>query len=301
MSPYLFNHYTADIPTSKSIVKTNQFADDTAIFATHFNPGTVQNALNIHLSNLSVWFRRWKLKVNASKTEAIHFVGIKTLPAALKKKIYNMELRFDGFTFRAREKIRYLGMYFDKFFKYNCHIDTMIDKAERSRHALSRLIGSRLVSTKSKNLIYKSYIKPVLTYASEIWAGSKAISAHKFETLRIFERKIIRKTSNTFRKRGCFLFAKNVKLYENAKIPRLDQFITKNLLNYFKRCENSTADNIKRIAETNIDLNAKYKNSAYLYALSKNNNLLTDGKLLIFNKNKNNEIKYSVDQPPLFL
>lgn len=299
LSPYFFNHYIADIPTD-SFVKTNQFADDTAIFATHFNHTTVQNAINKHLFRLSVWFRRWKLKVNASKTEAIHFVGIKSIPAALRKKIYDMQLNFNGFTFRGRDKIRYLGMHFDKFFKYNHHIDTIMAKAERSRGALSRLIGSRLINTKLKNLIYKSYIRPIITYASEIWAGSKSITAHKFESLRIFERKIIRKTSNIFRRRGCFLFAKNIKLYEAANIPRLDQFITKNILNHFRRCETSAADNIKQTADARFDLNAKYKNCAYLFALNKNNNLLTDGKLLIFNRNKNNDIKYSVDQPPRF-
>lgn len=53
LSPYLFNHFVSDIPTD-SFIKTSQYADDTAIFATHKNTIKIQNAINAHLSRLSV-------------------------------------------------------------------------------------------------------------------------------------------------------------------------------------------------------------------------------------------------------
>lgn len=266
LSPFLFNHYVADIPTG-GFIKTSQYADDTAIYATHRDPIKIQNAINMHLQRLSVWFRRWKLRVNAGKTEAIHFVGIKSISAALRRKVKNIQFKLDGFTFGGGSGLRYLGMHFDKFFKYNLHIDTMIASAERVRGSLSGLIGSQLISPRLKCLLYKAYIRPVLTYASEIWAGSAGVTAHKFEQLRRFERKTIRRTTNTFRKRGCYRFAKNKILYEKAGMPRIDQFVAKNAINFIRRCENSPAQNINQIAVSNLNAQAKYKDAAHLRAL----------------------------------
>lgn len=77
------------------------------------------------------------------------------------------------------------------------------------------------------------------------------------------------------------------------------KFITKNTIKFLKRCETAVNSKIKQIATTNLNVLAKYKNVAYLMSLLRGNQLITDGKLLIFNINRNNEIKYSTDQPAL--
>lgn len=114
----------------------------------------------------------------------------------------------------------------------------MIAKAERVCGLLSSLIGSRLINTKLKNLLYKSYVRPILTYASEVWAGSNRVSAHKIELLRRFECIIIGRTTNTFRKRGCYLKKRKTKSYMKEQICH-------ELINLLQRTQSNSAKDVK--------------------------------------------------------
>jgi hypothetical protein len=72
LSPSLYNFFTADLPQSNES-ETATFADDTAIFVSSGDPGVVCNILQRHLDSLSTYFKQWKIKINAAKTQAIYF------------------------------------------------------------------------------------------------------------------------------------------------------------------------------------------------------------------------------------
>jgi hypothetical protein len=72
LSPSLYNFFTADsFHTNES--ETVTFVDDTAIFVSSGDPGVVCDILQRHLDSLSTYFKQWKIKINAVKTQAIYF------------------------------------------------------------------------------------------------------------------------------------------------------------------------------------------------------------------------------------
>jgi hypothetical protein len=66
----LYVLYTRDLPTSKETT-SGTFADDTAIFATHENPTIASHNLHDHLNIIEKWLKKWKIKVNESKSSHI--------------------------------------------------------------------------------------------------------------------------------------------------------------------------------------------------------------------------------------
>jgi len=62
----------SDLPTSRETI-FGTFADDTEIFATHENPTIASLNLQEHLHIIQKWLKKWKIKVNESKSSHITF------------------------------------------------------------------------------------------------------------------------------------------------------------------------------------------------------------------------------------
>jgi len=74
LGPFLYTLYTADLPQSNTNKTTlSTFADDTAIFTTDPDPTQTSANLQEHLLEIINWTRKWKLKINESKSSHISF------------------------------------------------------------------------------------------------------------------------------------------------------------------------------------------------------------------------------------
>ena len=72
LSPLLFIIYINDLPTSQN-VHTAIYANDTAIYASSWSPNQATIYLQNHINTIIEYFKKWKLTVNPSKTQAITF------------------------------------------------------------------------------------------------------------------------------------------------------------------------------------------------------------------------------------
>jgi len=72
LGPLLYVPYTSDLPTSRETA-LGTFADDTLIFATHEDPTITSLNLQEHLHIIEKWLKKWKIKVNESKSSHIKF------------------------------------------------------------------------------------------------------------------------------------------------------------------------------------------------------------------------------------
>jgi hypothetical protein len=61
--------------------------------------------------------------------------------------------------------------------------------ANKGYFALEKLFKSKLLSTKSKSILYSSYLRPVLSYGCKTWSVTKKDE----EKLLTFERKVLRR------------------------------------------------------------------------------------------------------------
>jgi hypothetical protein len=72
LGPIFYLLYTSDIPTTAETT-IGSFADDTIILSSHEHPETASEQLQHHLNLLDLWAKKWKIKINESKSTQITF------------------------------------------------------------------------------------------------------------------------------------------------------------------------------------------------------------------------------------
>jgi hypothetical protein len=70
LSPTLFNMYINDIPQA-TWVHLALFAADTCLYTTERKEGYVLRKLQCGLNSVEEWAKRWNIKINEDKTQAI--------------------------------------------------------------------------------------------------------------------------------------------------------------------------------------------------------------------------------------
>jgi hypothetical protein len=95
-------------------------------------------------------------------------------------------LKIDNFAF---ENVNYLGSILNADNKMNSEIPERIVKGNKAYQAKRKIIKWKFLKRNTKMKIYKTIIRPVVTYSSETWT----LTAKDENILRIFERQILRK------------------------------------------------------------------------------------------------------------
>jgi hypothetical protein len=91
----------------------------------------VYTALKVHLVTLSTYFDQWKIKINASKTQAIYFTRCwapRKLPCA--------NISIGGHPIPWFTEVKYLGGTLDKRLTFASHTAKSIEKSEKAFHIL---------------------------------------------------------------------------------------------------------------------------------------------------------------------
>lgn len=165
LSPLLFNLYMADIPRSEE-TELYAYADDTAITATARQRAWIKARLQRHLNMLSTWMDRWRLEVNPNKTQAITFGKNRK-----RQPNQRQQLQWKGNPLQWSNQAKYLGITYDAKLSWKKHIQKVRGKAIGQARLLYPLLNrSSKLNLQTKMLIYKIYIRPILTYAAPAWA-----------------------------------------------------------------------------------------------------------------------------------
>lgn len=72
LSSLIFNIFTSDIPCDQQ-TKLALYSDDCAVIAESNNLKAVTAYTKRHLENIFEYYKKWKLKANAEKPQAINF------------------------------------------------------------------------------------------------------------------------------------------------------------------------------------------------------------------------------------
>jgi hypothetical protein len=130
LGPFLYMLYRADLPQSdKTIFST--FADDIAIFTT--DPGPTQTSANLqeHLLEIITWTRKWKLKINESKSSHITF--------ALRRG-QCPPLNINQTVIPQAEMVKYLGIHFNRRLTWKDHVLTKRKELDHKTREIKLLI-----------------------------------------------------------------------------------------------------------------------------------------------------------------
>jgi hypothetical protein len=159
LGPLLYVLYTSDLPTSRETI-LGTFADDATMFATHEDPTIDSLNLQEHFHIIEKWPKKWKITVHESKSSHITFTLRKGhCPAVnLTKNI------------PQTEAVKYLGLHFDCRLNWKKHVARKRKQIDLKTTEINWLIGKKShLSIENKLLIYKAVIKPIWSYARELW------------------------------------------------------------------------------------------------------------------------------------
>jgi hypothetical protein len=186
LGPLLFTCYTADIPIPEDRrAQIALYADDTAISFTSANPKLITTKLQQLCDILEKWFGKWRIQINPKKSAAVFF---SRRPG--KKSKTTGPISMFGETIPWVSETRYLGLVLDDKLTWKPHIEHVRAKAIGGMAALRPITGRRSkLSLKNKVLLYKTMIRPVMTYAAPVWAYARP---RLIERLQVVQNRMMR-------------------------------------------------------------------------------------------------------------
>lgn len=162
LGPIMFILYIDKI--SKIVIKgvnLAAFADDTIAYKHSYRIDTIVNHLQSTTSNCLRYFNKWKIRANEAKTEAIIFTR--------RRPIVNSNILINNKSVEWSSSVKYLGVILDTRLTFTKHIDTQCHKAIGILVKFFPLLNKNSnLNVKNKLLLYKSVIRPVLTYAAPV-------------------------------------------------------------------------------------------------------------------------------------
>jgi hypothetical protein len=180
LGPVLYVIFTADLPTSAEATIAT-FADDTAILASHSDSFTASRILQSSLDSISEWMKRWRIKVNESKSVHVTFtLRFETCPTVLLNNVL----------IPTQDSVKYLGIHLDRRLTWKTHIWNKRLQLNTKLSKMSWLLGKRShLSLESKLILYKVVFKPIWTYGIQLWGSA---STSNINIIQRFQSKFLR-------------------------------------------------------------------------------------------------------------
>ena len=167
--PYL--HYDIARNINSSI---RLFADDTSLYIIFENPIQAATILNSDLSQIYTWASNWLVTFNPSKTESLLFS--RKLFKPLHPTLYMNQQ--DIITVESH---KHLGLTFTNDLSWHEHLNNIKTKAWHRINVMRKLKFQ--LSRKSLQIIYFSFIRPLLEYADVVWDNCTQYEANELEKI----------------------------------------------------------------------------------------------------------------------
>ncbi len=158
LGPLLFLLFINDLPDNISS-SIRLYADDVIIYRSIYSNEDVIH-LQMDLDTLSKWALDWHITFNLDKCEHLVITNIRS-PLCSEYKINDHSIC-------KVSNAKYLGVTINHNLSWANHIGTISRKANAVHGFLQRNL--RKCSTSIKSLAYFTYVRPILEYASVVWA-----------------------------------------------------------------------------------------------------------------------------------
>ena len=124
LSPLLFLIYVNDVPVNplNNNTKISQFADDLGFWTFGKNEKYLELRLSKALSELEAWCSKWRIKLNAKKTQLIIFKQ--------RKKTRPLKLKLFGEDLVEAKEAKLLGVILNNSLDFKNHIEESVKKVE---------------------------------------------------------------------------------------------------------------------------------------------------------------------------
>lgn len=223
LSPILFNIFLYDIPCDSN-TSMAQFADDTTVVASSHSTSAIVNRLQSASDKICRYFKRWRIRVNPEKSEAILF----TRKTALRH-IPQRCVSINNDDVIWKDSLKYLGVYLDPKLIFKIHIEYLLTKCDKLIKSLYPLIHrNSKISFANKLRLFKTVFRPVFSYAAPIW--STCAKCH-LKRIQIFQNRVLKMMFDLDR------FTPTVFVHSIADVDLIETYFEKLRLNFIRNCQ----------------------------------------------------------------
>ena len=170
LGPVLFLAFINDLPGCTKNSTTRLFADDCVLYkriASHHDTKLLQEDLDA----LQDWEHTWHMQFHPSKCQVLRVTK--------KRKPITSSYNIHGTILEEVTSAKYLRVHIDSNINFNTHIDVITKKANSTRAFLQRNFSR--CSRKIKEATYKTYVRPIIEYASTTWDPHTQRNIRKLE------------------------------------------------------------------------------------------------------------------------
>lgn len=223
LSPTLYNTYTHDVPKLQGC-QVSLFADDTAFYTTSRFQKRIQNVLQASVGKYKTFFKRWKITMNETKTQAIFYTNRRT------KQVPTGPIRICNELIEWTRNVKYLGFILDQKLTTKSHIDYATNKCHQATRILYSMLNRKSkLDINSKLLLYKVAIRPTMLYAAPIL--TQAAQTNKLKLQRA-QNKVLRMITNSRWRTSI------QRLHERSNMELVNEFIDRLHENFMARLAN---------------------------------------------------------------
>ena len=184
LSPTLYNIFTSDIedsmPKNDPDIKTEviAYADDTNIILSTDpeNIDTLMKAATSTLKTLETRFNQKGLKLNPDKTKYI-IITKKKIRKTIEDKL--LTLKIDSTTLKEENALKTLGIYIDKYLKFDVQAEKTAKKMTSRTMQISR--RRHLLTQMATETLVKSLVLPCRAFCTSIWGRLRKKDANQIE------------------------------------------------------------------------------------------------------------------------
>ena len=157
LGPLLFLVYINDLPGRvKSSIRL--FADDSYLYRVI---NTINDALQLQqdLDELVKWEQQWSMEFHPHKCKVLRITN--------KRKIVMFDYSMHNIVLEQVEQAKYLGVIIHNKLSWKPHVDYITKKANQTRAFLQRNLRTCDLDVRAQ--CYKTYVRPIVEYASTCW------------------------------------------------------------------------------------------------------------------------------------
>lgn len=156
-------------------------------------------------------------------------------------------IKIHNYIFEKVNNFTYLGAIVNRHNNIQEEINKRILNSNKCYFAMIHLFKSKYLTRTTKVRLYKTLIKPVLTYGSETWV----LTEHDKSRLAVFERKILRKVYGPVKENGEWRLRYNREIYELYNSPDIVTDIKIGRLRWAGHIQRmKTSEMVRKIMET---------------------------------------------------
>lgn len=209
------------------ITQNLAYADDIVLLSRR------KQELEENLVKLETAGEEMGLKINQSKTK--YMLSTRKRQNTKEKTILLNQVEYEWC-----QNFKYLGSLITDDNNMRDEINMRISAGNRSYFALQKVFRSRGLSRNLKLRIYRTVVRPVVTYGSETWT----MTSVEEELLRRWERKVLRRIFGPVNENGCWRIRTNAELKDLYKKPDIVSEIKGNRLRWLGHVERMPEERI---------------------------------------------------------